>query len=330
MKKAGYQYILEESKPNEKSFAGVCAQLVEAKKSFMSMNKNDFLKMYPILKKLLFCYMDYIKFSIDYGSDMDEGDFLPGTIDEMEAWLRELNTWFPIKINGEWKNCTGQYIGVPEGFEDIVERFQEITKFKRTPIFSDNTVPEPYIGEEENKKITFGFVNMENAEKSEVTSNFKVFELECPEECTKEKRKWVCTKCGGFVQYVDLTLHCSCGSKRYRERLLICHHPSHQSRSIKKVEIQKFMHPPAPDTEIESDQNLTDGDLLPIICQQLRKIRNNQREATDPKIFMALVDLLSGDKEQEEIENILRELHDLEFLCGDTRHIIHQYFNRNK
>ena len=70
------------------------------------MDKNDFLNMYPIWKRLFFAYADYIKYSIDNLVDMDEVDHLPGIIEEIKSWFRILNTWFPAKINGGWVNCT--------------------------------------------------------------------------------------------------------------------------------------------------------------------------------------------------------------------------------
>ena len=53
------------------------------------------------LKKLFSCYTDYIKYSVSHTLDMDEGDQLPGTHTEIGPWLKQLNTWFPVKSNGK-------------------------------------------------------------------------------------------------------------------------------------------------------------------------------------------------------------------------------------
>ena len=48
------------------------------------MNKNNLLEIYPVLKKLFFSYMDYIEYSIAHMHNMDEGNDLPGTVDEIK------------------------------------------------------------------------------------------------------------------------------------------------------------------------------------------------------------------------------------------------------
>src|SRR5690606_8276769 len=101
-------------------------------------------------------------------------NYLPGTIDELQVWLQKLTTWFPIKINEEWKNCMGQFIGIPNGFQHVVTALHKTTQLKEIPIFPDQTT-EPYIGEEGNIKIIFGLVNMEGAKKSEIPRDSKLF-----------------------------------------------------------------------------------------------------------------------------------------------------------
>ena len=63
------------------------------------MNKSNFSEMYPVLKKLFFCYIDYIRYSADHSVDVDEGNYLPGNIEEIKSLFQQLNTWLPLKIN---------------------------------------------------------------------------------------------------------------------------------------------------------------------------------------------------------------------------------------
>ena len=107
MKNNGYERIPPDSESDEKSFARICVQLVNAKEAFESVDKNSFLNMYPLIKRLFFSYRDYIDFSIKLESHIDEGDFLPGKVEELKSYLTQLDAWFPVKINEEWKDCIG-------------------------------------------------------------------------------------------------------------------------------------------------------------------------------------------------------------------------------
>jgi len=93
MEKIGYPNILPDPDYSKNSFMNVCMILDKAKEEYKSMRRNDFLEMYPVLKKLFFSYMNYIRYSIEHMHNMDEGDYLPGTIEEIKCWLQELNTW---------------------------------------------------------------------------------------------------------------------------------------------------------------------------------------------------------------------------------------------
>ena len=101
MEEVGSFNIIIDLDSNEKSFIKVCMDLDKAKEEYKSMRKNDFLEMYPVLKKLFFSYMDYIRYSIERMHSMDEGNYLPGAIEEIKHWLEELNTWSPIKVNNQ-------------------------------------------------------------------------------------------------------------------------------------------------------------------------------------------------------------------------------------
>ena len=101
LEESGYPHILPDLDTEEKSFMKICLNLDKSKEDFKLMNRNDFLRMYPVLKGLFFCYIGYIEYSLEHMTDMDEGDHLPGTADEIKPWLEELNTWSPVKADGK-------------------------------------------------------------------------------------------------------------------------------------------------------------------------------------------------------------------------------------
>src|SRR5690606_11852276 len=108
MKKNRYKNTLKELESEENSYADINETLTEAEKVFNSTDKADFLKIYSVFKKLFFSYINYMKDSTNVKNGIHEQDFLPGKIDPMKLWLQKLDKWFPININGEWKNSAGQ------------------------------------------------------------------------------------------------------------------------------------------------------------------------------------------------------------------------------
>ena len=382
MEKVNYPHILRELPSGEKSFVSVSTQLMATKKAFQTVDKSDFLKMYPVLKKLFSSYMDYIRCSMDNGSNIDEGNFLPVTVDEMKSWLEKLNTWLPMKLNGGWIGCAERSIITPPGFEKIVQRILEIEKFKTYPIITDESEVEPYI-KEGNQKRFFGLVNMEETQNSNLPlDSLEIFQSECPEACETVVRKWICTRCGEFVRQQNMILYCFCGAKKYRDKLLTCHHPKHQpqdagrakmsecisppvmNRYLESQPINEDIVPPVPkrrfgskpvneeiippipkrglrskleDKDIsppviiknpESNQSTANDEILSTICQQLEKIKIRKRESADPKILIALADLLSKNTKQDEIKDILKRLQGVETLDEDTKYLIVQYLTR--
>jgi len=101
MEDVKYSDILPDLDSDEKSFTSICMNLDKAKEDYRSMDRINFLSMYPVLKKLFFSYIDYIRYSVERFHDIDDGDHLPGTIDELKSWLLQLDTRFLININGE-------------------------------------------------------------------------------------------------------------------------------------------------------------------------------------------------------------------------------------
>jgi len=91
MEQAGCPDFLPDLDHEEKSFAKIVLNLEKMKEEYKLMKKDDFSKMYPILKKLFFCYIDYIRYSVDHQIDMYEGDELPGIWKEIGPWLKSLN-----------------------------------------------------------------------------------------------------------------------------------------------------------------------------------------------------------------------------------------------
>src|SRR5690606_14649424 len=183
-------------------------QLIEAKKVFNSTDKTDFLKIHSVFKKFFFSYINYMKDSTNVKNGIREQDFLLGKVDQMKSWLQKLDKWFPININGEWKNSAGQCIVAPKALEQVVTALQQAFKFKESPVIGYEGVNEHYIGEDGSKKIIFGLVDMKGAEISKILTNAKTFEAKCPEGCTNDTRTWVCTKCGDYVSKKNTTLYC--------------------------------------------------------------------------------------------------------------------------
>ena len=89
--------IFADSHSQETSFMKICLNLDKAKEDYASIDDNDFVKAYPILKRLFLCYTDYIRYSMEHLTDMDDGGYLPGTIEEIKTWFCKLNTWSPKK-----------------------------------------------------------------------------------------------------------------------------------------------------------------------------------------------------------------------------------------
>ena len=250
MERAGYPYILSDSDV-EDSLVNIRTNLNKIKRNCKFAEKNDFLKMYTMLKQLFIYYTAYIKYSIDHLINIDEGRYLPRTYDEIEPWLQKLNTWFPAKVNGRWINCLEPFIVIPSGYEAVATMLRATTKFSHYLMINSDEVAEPCIEEENKKRIPFGFVNMEGARIDRDSNNSVLLESLCPEECTKDIRRWICTKCGWYLKiktYFDgfQYLFCCCGSKEYSNSLFICHHFNRQPQYIENKQVQEFSHPPVP------------------------------------------------------------------------------------
>jgi len=96
-----YPHILPDLDSKEKSFENILTNIDTVRSDYMSMDKDDFLKMYPILKRLFFCYTTYIQYSINQGNDVNEGKYFPVTDSEMKSWLIKLNNWSPMGVREE-------------------------------------------------------------------------------------------------------------------------------------------------------------------------------------------------------------------------------------
>jgi len=77
------------------SLANIESDLQQAEKDYQEMNRNDFTKMHPVLKKLFFSYINYIQYYIENGMNICKNDDFPRAVDEMKNWLQKLNTWSP-------------------------------------------------------------------------------------------------------------------------------------------------------------------------------------------------------------------------------------------
>ena len=223
---------------SEKSFSDIGSTLKRAKKAYTSMNTNDFLHIYPILKILFYSYLHYIKYALDYLNVIDEGKVIPGRIEQFQTWLFQLNEWFVLQYNEKWRSFMEAVIFKSSKHDRIIEKLQRTSKFKTKEVLIEETLTEPLIGTLTNRRgCQFGFVDMSYCEKG-IEPDLPMFELECPQGCSPHSRKWVCMKCGDFVKIkVDgningkLYLLCSCGKKSFNPRILKCHQCEEKGKS---------------------------------------------------------------------------------------------------
>src|SRR5690606_29647394 len=161
------------------------------------------------------------------------------------------------------------------------QTLQRTLKFNHFQVIKDNEAEEPYIREEDSNNILFGFVNMENVRTDQTSENSILLELECPKECTVKRKRWICAECGDYVTLKENQvrwqfLFCSCGSKRYKDESLICHHPSHRPQQSNRSQ-----------TQIDYEA------LLPRIRRELQIIKERYGGYPDVKVHIA-IDYLSG------------------------------------
>ena len=202
-------------------------------------------------------------------------------------------------------------------------------------MINDDEVVEPYIGEENNKKTLFGFVDMEGAGASEDSSSPILLKLQCPNECTQDLRIWICTKCGDYIRTVVNVigwqlLICNCGLKRYKESLFICNHSYHPLESEAQLQTNSSTQNPIPHTEVRHYENLSNDNIISLIYQKLRKIKEEKGTDAGPKLLIALADLPISGNNKEGIRNILRPLQSEQTIDTDTQHLIDLYMNNDK
>ena len=94
---------------------------------------------------------------------------------------------------------------------------------------------------------------------------------------------------------------------KYKDELLICHHPSHRPR--------------------EQNQVIDYNALILSIHRHLEQIRIRTEGTTDMRILIAITHL-SNRRNEEEIRDALTSLQDLN-LDANIRRMIHLYLNRN-
>ena len=314
--KAGCPGILADLESREKSLDLIFSNLEKAKNEYKIMERNDFLKMYPVLKKLFSCYIAYIRYSIDHTDKIYEGDHLPGIWEEIQFWLEELNTWSPKKVNIENINWMNSFITMSSGYEQVIQTLCKTVKFADYYVAIDNQGSEPFIRDEKNKKILFGFVNMEGAKIGQNSDNASILEVECLKECTVDTRRWICTKCGDYVsikenQVGTRLLFCSCGSKKYNSELLICYHCSNRSQE-----------------QNTSQNEVIDYDeLLARIQKELKKVKEREEGNTHINIY-ASIEYIRNKRSEEEIKELLRGIPS-SHVNAITRHMIELYLNKD-
>ena len=87
--------ILPDLDSKGNSFTDICANLDRAKEDYRSVDKDDYLKIYPLLKNLFFKYMDYIRYSVEHFTSMGEEAYPPASHLEIQPLLKQLTTWCP-------------------------------------------------------------------------------------------------------------------------------------------------------------------------------------------------------------------------------------------
>ena len=259
MENAGYPDIFPDLDPDERSWNNICAKLELAKENYKLADKYDYLGVYPILKELFSSYIRYIRYSMENSINLNEDKCLPETAGAMKLWLQKLCIWIPAEFNGEWTNYTNSFIGTPDGFDEVIQTLSRTIKFSDYPMQNDNEEVEPYIGEENNNKIKFGLVDMGDCQPSQDMYSSRLLKLECPEKCTNDLRRWICTKCGEYVKFAvgvnGRRLLCNCGSQKYEKIIFTCHHPIHQLQEpVKGLDENEASYPSTPGTIAIDDE----------------------------------------------------------------------------
>lgn len=205
--------VLPDLPSEASSSTKIIYNLDKTKEGCKSVNKNDFLQMYPVLKKLFFRYLDYIRYSMNHESDMDEGDHIPGSCEEIKSWLLKLNSWSPVEVNEKLNNRVDSSIKISQGFKRVIQELEETSKFKDLRTINNGGAAEPHIEEITPVLIRVGVGK-------DAIHHY-------PKQGAEDSRKYLCAKCGDFVEIKtnsaeEKCLFCSCGSRRYDSDLPLC------------------------------------------------------------------------------------------------------------
>ena len=204
---------------------------------------------------------------------------------------------------------------MPSGYQQVVQTLRKTTKFNDYHVLTDSQTTEPYIREKVDKKVFFGFVNMEGATTDRSSQNSSMLEIECPRECTSSTRRWICTRCGDYVTIKKTKLDPSFCSALVDQRDTKMNYSS----VIIQVTDQK--------TRRKKTLVFNYNDLLPKIRQELQIIKDRDEGRTDIRIYTAIM-YLSGKKNEQEVRDALTNLQGLD-LVATTRRMIELYLNRN-
>ena len=311
MAESRYPYVLPDKMVKPLS-NNIRRSLTDIKEKYKTTSRNNFFKMYYTTKKLFLLYVEHIRNSIYYKADIGESSLLQN-IYEVKCWLEELNNWYLIKVNRRWISWTRFFIVTPDRYETIVEKLRRTIKFTECPTVINNEIDEPYIENDANKKLRFGFVNMEGARVKSLPHDLNILELKCPKGCTEDRRRWICTTCGDYVKIENTNgwqyLVCYCGQKTYESTLLTCWQFNHKPEELKAT------------TELKTSRTVGSDLERPVACSITKK--NNKWEVnlystaekpkesyfTDKSIQEVIEDLMKNPKN---IGKILIQEHDLE------------------
>ena len=121
MDQVGCPNIIETTTGKVDSSVKMCVNLHKTKEKYKAMERKDFLKMYPTLKTLFNNYVTYVKYLVDQRDDIDDGDDLPGNVDELRGWLSKLDNWVPVKSGEEWISPVDSFIDSNHPLEEPME-----------------------------------------------------------------------------------------------------------------------------------------------------------------------------------------------------------------
>ena len=256
MNQINFPSILPDLDSSEESLDNIRINLNKAKEEYKVMDKNDILKMYPILKNLFFRYMDYITYSINNMNDIDEGRSLPGTFQEIQPCLTLGNRWSAIQFNSIWFNCIGPQIQIPPKDEQKKNTSFKEKKVKGSQGVKDNKETKPNVKDKNKKKSSPASVFVKEDKKAELPNISTVSESKPSTECP---RKTLYMKCKAFLKIKRKPEEQSSSHPHLLEK---CEYDQYSCNDLKP-------------------QNINEDIPLPSVCQATQQTKIQSNSVTD-------------------------------------------------